>query len=145
MLSAHFRATAVDGGGVVHATLQLEDGEAPRTPNPTPPTGPRGERTGQLVRHLRFPTAGTTLRQAALESAAPMGDNQDMANDNSDRLDALADLKEVARQAMSGGIRDPEVLRRVRQRAERARAEVLQKFGIQEIGVQIIREMRDAE
>jgi len=68
-----------------------------------------------------------------------------MLNDNSDITDALADLKELARQATSGGIRDPELLRRVRQRALQARAEVLQKFGIQEIGVQIIREMRDAK
>ncbi len=62
-----------------------------------------------------------------------------------DQTDALADLREVARQAMSGGIHDPELLRRVQQRAQQARQEVLQKFGVQEIAVQIIREMRAAE
>jgi eukaryotic-like serine/threonine-protein kinase len=46
---------------------------------------------------------------------------------------------------MSGGIHDPELLRRVQQRAERARKELLERFGVQELGVQIIREMRDAE
>ncbi|HEY8505939.1 MAG TPA: hypothetical protein VIL46_15245 [Gemmataceae bacterium] len=57
----------------------------------------------------------------------------------------LADLEEVCRQAAEGGVRDPELLRRVRERSEKARQEVLDKFGVQEIGVQIIREMRDAE
>jgi predicted thioredoxin/glutaredoxin len=67
-----------------------------------------------------------------------------MQNANRDVSETLADLKEVAQQAVSGGIRDPDMLRRVRERAQQARAEVVQKLGIQEIGVQIIREMRDA-
>jgi hypothetical protein len=57
----------------------------------------------------------------------------------------MADLKEVARQAASGGVRDPELLRRVTERANKARQEILERFGVQDIGVQIIREMRDAE
>jgi hypothetical protein len=57
----------------------------------------------------------------------------------------MADLEEVARQAASGGIRDPELLRRVTERAARARQEVLERFGVQDIGVSIIREMRDGE
>ena len=57
----------------------------------------------------------------------------------------MADLEEVARQAASGCVRDPELLRRVSERAEKARRDVLDKFGIQDIGVPIIREMRDAE
>ncbi len=79
-----------------------------------------------------------------LESPAPLRDNGQMANDNNDFTDVLADLKEVARQAMSGGIRDLEMLGRVQQRARQAREEVIKKFGVQEIGVDIIREMRDA-
>jgi hypothetical protein len=55
----------------------------------------------------------------------------------------MADLKEVARQATQGGVRDPELLRRVNQRAERARQEILEKLGVQDIGVQIIRAMRE--
>ena len=57
----------------------------------------------------------------------------------------MADLEEIARQAASGGVRDSELLRRVTERAEKARREVLERFGIQDIGVPIIREMRDAE
>jgi hypothetical protein len=56
-----------------------------------------------------------------------------------------ADLEEVARQAVAGGVRDPELLRRVRERAEKARRETVAKFGVQDIGVSIIRERRDAE
>jgi hypothetical protein len=68
-----------------------------------------------------------------------------MANKQSNSTDELADLKEVARQAVSGGIRDLELLRRVQLRAQRAREEVLKMFGVQEIGVEIIREMRNAQ
>jgi hypothetical protein len=57
----------------------------------------------------------------------------------------MANLEEVARQAASGGVRDLELLRRVTERADKARQEVLEKFGIQDLGVSIIREMRDAE
>lgn len=57
----------------------------------------------------------------------------------------LADLKEIARQAMTGAVRDPELVRRIQQRARAAREQVRKKFGIQEIGVSIIREMRDAQ
>ena len=66
-----------------------------------------------------------------------------MANDNT--TDVSADLKEVAREAVSGGIRDLAMRRRVQQRARQAREEVVKKFGIQEIGVEIIREMRDTQ
>ena len=66
-----------------------------------------------------------------------------MANDNT--TDVSADLKEVAREAVSGGIRDLAMRRRVQQRARQAREEVVKKFGVQEIGVDIIREMRDAQ
>jgi hypothetical protein len=58
--------------------------------------------------------------------------------------DVMADLAEVCRQAASGGVRDPELLRRIQQRAEQAREEISRKFGIQDIGVDIIREMRDS-
>ena len=57
----------------------------------------------------------------------------------------MADLDEVARQAASGGVRDPELSRRIRERADEARREVFEKRGVQEIGVAIIRELRDAE
>jgi hypothetical protein len=58
--------------------------------------------------------------------------------------DVMADLAEVCRQAASGGVRDPELLRRVQQRAEHAREKARQKIGVQDIGAGIIREMRDS-
>jgi hypothetical protein len=59
--------------------------------------------------------------------------------------EVLADLEEVCRLAAQGGATNPELLRRVTERADKARAEVCRQFGVQDIGVQIIREMRDAE
>jgi hypothetical protein len=80
-----------------------------------------------------------------LESRPEFRENRYMPTDKTTSTEILADLKEVARQVMSGGVRDPELLRRVQERAERARKEVLNKFGVQEIGVDTIREMRDAQ
>lgn len=59
--------------------------------------------------------------------------------------EVLADLEEAARQASTDGVRDPELVRRIRERAEKARRETFAKFGVQDIGVSIIREMRDAQ
>jgi hypothetical protein len=59
--------------------------------------------------------------------------------------EVMADLEEVARQAATGGVRDPALVRRIRERAEKARRETLAKYGVQDIGVPIIREMRDAQ
>lgn len=59
--------------------------------------------------------------------------------------EVMADLEEAARQAAAGGVRDPELVRRVRERADKARRETLAKLGVQDIGVSIIREMRDAQ
>jgi hypothetical protein len=73
------------------------------------------------------------------------GDNAHMTTDEASRFQALADLKEAARQAMAGAQRDPELVRRIQERARAAREEVRKKLGTQEIGVKIIREMRDAQ
>jgi hypothetical protein len=56
--------------------------------------------------------------------------------------DVMADLQAVADHVASGKPLDPEVARRVRARADKAGAELLEKRGVQEVGVQIIREMR---
>jgi hypothetical protein len=58
--------------------------------------------------------------------------------------EVVADLEEAARYAASG-VRDPEVMRRACERMDRIREENRRKFGVQDIGVRIIREMRDAE
>ena len=56
------------------------------------------------------------------------------------------DMDEVSRLAAEGQkVTDPELLKRIRERSARVRDEALQEFGVQNIGVQIIRELRDAE
>jgi len=57
--------------------------------------------------------------------------------------DVLADLVAVCRVVAREGVKDPELLRRITERANKAREEVREKFGVQDIGVKIIREMRD--
>ena len=56
--------------------------------------------------------------------------------------DVMADLEAVCLQA-AGAVPDPELVRRVRERAERARREVLDRLGVQDVGVAIIRATRD--
>ena len=56
----------------------------------------------------------------------------------------LADMQAVADAADSGEPVDPEVVRRVQERARKAREELVQTFGVREIGVDLIREARDA-
>jgi hypothetical protein len=56
--------------------------------------------------------------------------------------EVLADLQAVTDALASGKPLDAEVARRVRERADNARRELLATRGIQEIGVQIIREIR---
>jgi hypothetical protein len=68
-----------------------------------------------------------------------------MNTENTTPIDALADLEEVCRQAKSGIVRDPELLKRVYARSARIRQEMERKFGVQNIGAEIIREMRDQE
>jgi hypothetical protein len=57
--------------------------------------------------------------------------------------DVLADLEAVCSQ-LPGGELDAELVRRIRERSDKAREETLRRFGVQDIGVSIIREMRDA-
>ena len=57
---------------------------------------------------------------------------------------AMADLEEVCR-LIAGGkpVTDPELIRRIEGRAAAAREEALRLFGVRDIGVDIIRAMRD--
>jgi hypothetical protein len=57
--------------------------------------------------------------------------------------DILADLEAVCRQVRSGGVRDPELLRRVAERAAAARREILATHGVRDLAVDLIREIRD--
>ena len=55
--------------------------------------------------------------------------------------DLMADLEEVIRLIPSGGVRDPELLRRIQERSARVREEL----GPTNIAVEIIRAARDEE
>lgn len=57
---------------------------------------------------------------------------------------AQADLEEVCRLISEGKrVTDPELVRRIEERAEEGREEAFRLFGVQEISVDIVREMRD--
>jgi hypothetical protein len=58
-------------------------------------------------------------------------------------LEVLADLEAVC--STKGIVRDPELLRRITERADQVRQETLKQFGVQEIGAEIIRMMHDPE
>ena len=66
-----------------------------------------------------------------------------MIHANSFPVEVLVDLEEVCRLAESGIVRDPELLRRVYERSAKAREETLRAHGVQDIGVDIIRQSRD--
>jgi hypothetical protein len=57
--------------------------------------------------------------------------------------DILADLKEATRQAAAGGIKDPDLLRRIAERSERVRQEILRKHGVLDVAVDLVREGRE--
>jgi hypothetical protein len=58
---------------------------------------------------------------------------------------AHADLEEVCRLVSEGrAITDPELRRRIETRADAARAEALRLYGVQQVAVDIVREMRDS-
>jgi hypothetical protein len=57
-------------------------------------------------------------------------------------LQSLADSQIVADSLAAGKEVPPEVARRMRERAEKAREQILASHGVQDIGVQIIREIR---
>ena len=59
--------------------------------------------------------------------------------------DLLADTQAVIEHIVAGKLLDPEVARRVRERADRIREEIRQIHGILDIGVPAIRELRDGQ
>jgi hypothetical protein len=60
--------------------------------------------------------------------------------------DAAADLEEVHRLLAEGRrVTDPELLRRIRERSERASQETFERHGLLDIAVDLIRETRDED
>jgi hypothetical protein len=60
--------------------------------------------------------------------------------------DEMADMEEVCRLVFEGQrVTDPELLKRIRERSEAVRREILEKCGVVEWAVDLIREARDEE
>jgi len=60
-------------------------------------------------------------------------------------VDALADMQAVADAAAAGKPVDPDVARRIRERSEKVQEELVRRYGIREIAVDLIRRGRDEE
>lgn len=58
---------------------------------------------------------------------------------------AEADLQAVIDHLISGRPLDPEIVRRVEERGEKVRQEILEKHGVLNVAVDLIREIRDEE
>ena len=65
-----------------------------------------------------------------------------MTTETIDNTDAKRELAEAI-ERLRKGIRDPEAMRRARERMDRLREEIFQKFGILNIAVELVREARD--
>jgi hypothetical protein len=59
--------------------------------------------------------------------------------------DVLADMQAVADAMTAGKLVAPEVEQRIRERSEKAQEELVRRYGVREIAVDIIREIRDEE
>jgi hypothetical protein len=59
--------------------------------------------------------------------------------------DLEADTQAVIEKLMTGKALDPETYRRIRERADRIRDELLRKHGLLDIGVPAIRALRDGD
>ena len=57
--------------------------------------------------------------------------------------DVMADLQAVADAADAGRPADPEVARRVQERSQKVQDELLRKYGVREIAVDLIRQGRE--
>ena len=59
--------------------------------------------------------------------------------------DIMADLESVCEAIAAGRKIDPQLRERINKRADKVRDDIFQTDGVQDIGVSIIRELRDAE
>ena len=59
--------------------------------------------------------------------------------------DVQADLAEVCRMIPLGGVKDPELIRRIDERARRIQEEIRRTHGELDVAVDLIRETRDEE
>jgi hypothetical protein len=66
-------------------------------------------------------------------------------DDNPIPADVLADMQAVADALAAGKLVGPEIAQRIRERSEKAQAELLRQYGMREIAIDLIREIRDEE
>ena len=66
-------------------------------------------------------------------------------DDNPIPPDVLADMQAVADTLAAGRPVAPELAQRVRERSEKAQEVLLRQYGVREIAVDLIREIRDEE
>ena len=59
--------------------------------------------------------------------------------------EVMADMQAVADAVAAGRPVDPEVARRVQERSQKVQDELLKKYGVREIAVDLIRQGRDEE
>ena len=59
--------------------------------------------------------------------------------------EVMADLQAVSDAVAAGKAVDPEIARRVRERSRKAQDELLRRYGVREIAVELVREIRDDE
>ena len=59
--------------------------------------------------------------------------------------EVMADLQAVSDAVAAGKVVDPEIARRVRERSRKAQDELLRRYGVREIAVELVREIRDDE
>jgi hypothetical protein len=67
------------------------------------------------------------------------------ADDNSIPADVLADIQAVANTLAAGDCLAPEIAQRIHERSEKTQKELLHRYGVREIAVDLIRKIRDEE
>jgi hypothetical protein len=88
------------------------------------------------------PTTDTNLCHCFFRPKRNNAGMKTSENTNGVPSDELADAQTVGDCVAAGRPIPAEVVRRVRERADKARREILAAHGVQDIGVQIIREIR---
>lgn len=100
----------------------------------------------QAIAFLNAATrGGDTWKGLAVDSILESSENSTMPTIETSSLpaDTLADIQAVADAAAAGRPVDPEVARRVRERSEKVQEELLKRFGVREIAVDLIRQGRE--
>jgi hypothetical protein len=66
-------------------------------------------------------------------------------DDNPIPADVLADMQAVAEALAAGKLVAPEITQGIHERSEKAQKELLRRYGVQELAVDLVRKNRDEE